>query len=152
MSIDISKIQFPDQMNIRETALFLELGEQRVRALHRSGTLAASDKDGRLMFAKKDLEAYKSTPRTRNTGQRAGGKAFVIRVVGDKLPAVQKFLETQGIKLEQRYDYEKMKVYQAKSKARKAAQKATSTPVTTSTPIPATPTKSGVAGVLQKKS
>jgi len=151
MAIDISKIQFPEQMNIREAALFLELGEQRVRTLHRAGTLAASDTTGRLMFVKKDLEAFKSTPRVRNTSERAAGKAFVIRVTGDKLAAVQKYLEGQGIKLEQRYDYDKMKAYQAKSKARKAQTKALNTPVTTPVVPVAPAARSGLAGVLTKK-
>lgn len=132
MPLDISQVKFPDQMNIREAALYLGVGEQRVRALNRGGELKGDNTSGRLLFKKSDLDAFKTTPKTRAIGERADGKAWVIRVKGTDLAEVKAFLEKKGIKLEQRYNLEKMKSYQAKRKAELKAQKeaAAATPAT----------------------
>jgi len=158
MAIDISKIQFPDPMNIREAALYLNLGEQRVRTLHRTEELKADDTSGRLMFKKADLDAWKAQPRKTGGGARAegaAGKAYVIHVTGDKLAAVQKALEGAGIKLEQRYNYEKMRAYQKRRNEAKRAAKANGASQAVvpaeKAPVATTPAKGGVASVLSRK-
>lgn len=162
MAIDLSKIQFPDSMNIREASLFLDLGEQRIRALVRTNVIKADDTTGRLMFKKTDLEAYKATavgPRARTEG--ANGKGFVIHIPADKSAVVTEFLSKQGIKLMPRYNIEAQKRAQAKQKAKKAANKSVTpeaannaangvVPVSVKAAPVATeePKKSGLAGVL----
>lgn len=163
MPLDTTKIQFPDSMNIREASLYLDLGEQRIRALHRAGSLPADDSSGRLMFKKTDLDVVKATPRRTGGGggrTNANGKAFVVRIPADKLQAVTAELGKHGVKLENRYNVEAQKRAQAKQKAKKAVAKTATANneavgaqvVTTSAPVaPAEQKKSGVAGILNRK-
>jgi hypothetical protein len=143
MPLDISKLEFPDPMNIREASLYLSLGEQRVRTLHRENVIPADDSTGKLLFSKKDLDAFKAQPRkaggTRKEG--AAGKAYVIHVTADKLAKVQEFLNGQAIQLENRYDYSKMRAYQQKrNAAKKAAKQNGGAPTSENAPVPPTPT------------
>jgi hypothetical protein len=121
-TLDLSNVKFPDVMGVREAALFLGMGEQYVRALARKGEVKNTLTDGRFTFKKADLEAFKNTPRVRAAGERSEGKKFIIAVKGADLQKVQAALTPLGIKLEPRYNYAKMKEYQAKSKARKATE------------------------------
>ena len=152
MALDISKINFPDQMNIRETALFLGVGEQRIRALVRSGELKSYPVEGSTakVFHKNELVAFQNAPRKAG-GRKEGvaGKAYVIHVTGEKLAAVQNALKAQGIELEPRYNYAKMREYQKKSKANKAARNGEATAVATSTSAtPAQPEKKTARSLL----
>jgi hypothetical protein len=151
MAIDTSKISWPDQMNIREAALFLGLGEQRIRALVRAGDLHPTKVEGSTanQFAKSELEAFKASDRkaggTRKEG--AAGKAYVIHVTGEKLARVQAALQAEGITLEPRYNYDKMRAYQKGRREKLNAQKRASTPATT-TPAAA----SNVPASVEQKS
>jgi hypothetical protein len=124
MALDISKINFPEEMNIREAALFLGIGEQRIRALVRSGELTVEKRDNANVFKKGVLQAFKDAPR-KTGGRKEGnaGKAYVIHVTGDKLAAVQDALGKIGVQLEPRYNYEKMRAYQKGRRDKLNAQK-----------------------------
>jgi hypothetical protein len=156
MPIDLSKITFPDQMNIREAALFLNIGEQRIRALSRSGELKVTKNGaGQNVYAKADLEAFRNLPRKSGVRKEgAAGKAYVIHVPAEQLVAVQDALSKLNVKLEQRYNYAAQKAYQAK---RRAAQKANAAPAGAPVPTAAPSeqkmaTQGGVASVLRRKS
>lgn len=114
--LDLSKIQFPDMMGIREAALFLGKSEQYVRTLLRSKQLVGKNDestDRQWQIRKVDLEAFKTRePKTRGGGQRGEGKAFVIKVKYADLPKVEAALKQLGIALQPRYTY--------KAKAKKA--------------------------------
>jgi sporulation protein YlmC with PRC-barrel domain len=114
-------------MNIRLASVYLDVSEQRIRALLREGRIKADkDEAGAWIISKEALEAYKAEhaqgPK-RTSGVSGKGKAYVVRVPFQKIQAVKDFLATQDIELEQRYNYDKMKVYQQKRKARLAAEK-----------------------------
>lgn len=129
MSIDLSKVQFPDVMDLRTAAIFLNISEMRVRTLARTGELKSSKDDGKWAFKKADLEAYKNTPRARKSGgPRGEGKAFVINVKHADLEKVKGALKQFGIELQPRYNYAKMKEYRAKRDAAKKATPARPTP------------------------
>jgi hypothetical protein len=121
-SIDITKIQFPENMDLRSAALFLGLSEMRVRALARKGDIKATkNDDGHWVFSKAMLTQFKNTPRARGGGgPRGDGKAWIIRVKYADLEKVKTFLKSLGIELQPRYNYEKQKAYRAK---RAASQK-----------------------------
>jgi hypothetical protein len=158
MPLDISKISFPDTMDIRETSLYLGVGEQRIRALVRSGDLKADNSSGKLMFSKRDLDAFKAQPRKTGGARKEGvaGKAFVIHVTADKLQAAQRALEGLGIKLEPRYNYAAQKAYQAKRRAAKNGQNAATANVApvqgSNTPAATLTTPQEKRSVLSRKS
>lgn len=125
--IDLSKVQFPDNMDLRTASIFLGLSEMRVRALARDGSLVGSkDEGGAWVFAKKDLETFKATPRVRKgggkTGPRGDGKSWVIKVKFQDIEKVKEALGEFGIELTPRYDYAKQAAYRAKRDAAKAAE------------------------------
>lgn len=122
MALDISKLDFPDTMDLRTAAIFLELSGTRVRTLARDGDLpAGKDEAGHWQFDKAELEAYKAQPKTRKGGRRGDGKLWQIRVKYADLEQVKQALAPFGIELEPRYNYERQKAYRAKKKAEAAA-------------------------------
>ena len=135
-ALDISKIQFPDPMGLREASIFLELSDMRVRTLAREGALKGlKSDDGKWSFAQKDLIAYRDTPRERKAaGPRGDGKAWIIRIKFADFEKVKAFLTPLGIKIEPRYNYAKQAEYR---KARTAAQGKAK--VAAATPKPAQP-------------
>jgi len=122
--LDVSKISFPDPMTLRSAAIYLGLGEMRVRVLAREGVLKGTKDDkNQWAFKKADLEAFKATPRVRKAGGKASaaGKAWVIHVIPANYEKVVAALKPLGITLEPRYDYESQKAYrQKRAKALKA--------------------------------
>lgn len=137
--LDLSKVQFPDSMDLRTAAIFLGLSEMRIRSLVRDekSGLKANKVENSWVFAKKDLEAYRDAPRARKSGGGGGtrgeGKKWIIDVKHADLEKVKNALKTMGIELTPRFDSAKMTAYQAKRKAAlKAAAAATpATPVAT---------------------
>ena len=119
-TIDLSNVKFPDPMDLRTAALYLGLGEMRIRTLAREGTLKGAKNDaGQWLFTKANLEAYKTTPRVRKAGGKvsAAGKAWVIHVKPADYEKVIAALKPLGIVLEQRYDYAGQKQYRLKRAA-----------------------------------
>jgi hypothetical protein len=136
--IDLSQIKFPDVMDLRTAALYLGVSEMRIRTLARdeaSGLKSTKDGAGKWQFTKKDLEAFKASPKTRKGGggPRGEGKAWVINVNHADLEKVKAALKQFGIELQQRYNYEAMKKYRiardAKMKAEAGVVKAAPKPV-----------------------
>ncbi len=124
--MDIPKIDYPTEMNLRFASLFLNMSEGRLRALVREEKIVGTKTDDGWMFKKADLEKYAAQPHPRATGggkASIAGKAFVVHVTADKLQKVKDALASVGIELEPRYDYAKQRAYQAKRKAEKAAAK-----------------------------
>jgi len=118
--IDLSSVKFPDPMDLRTAALYLGLGEMRIRTLAREGTLKGAKNDaGQWTFTKAHLDEYKVTPRVRRAGGKASaaGKAWVIHVKPSDYEKVIVALKPLGIVLEQRYDYAGQKQYRIKRAA-----------------------------------
>lgn len=121
-------IDYPDPMNLRLAALFIDVSEMRIRSLLREGKIKATkDGEGRWLVTKADLNAYSATKGTRKaSGERPEGKAWVVHVKATNYKDVEAALAKFGIKLEPRYDYEKQKAYRTqraiKIKAAKAAE------------------------------
>lgn len=132
--IDLSKVQFPDQMDLRTAAIYLGLSEMRVRTLAREESLKAHKDDaGTWVFKRADLDAFKTAPRVRKAGgPRGEGKLWIIRVKHTDFEAVKTFLASKGIELQPRYDYAKQAEYKAKKAKAKAAPAAK--PATPATP------------------
>jgi hypothetical protein len=126
-TIDLSKVQFPDQMDLRTASIFLGLSEMRVRALARSEELPGSkDASGAWLFTKAELTTFKNTPRTRKGGgggPRGDGKSWIIKVKFQDLEKVKEALAPFKIELKPRYDYAKQAAYRAKREAKLAAEK-----------------------------
>jgi len=126
-TLDLSKIVFPDVMDLRTAALYLGVSEMRIRTLARtpaSGLKSGKDENGKWSFKKSDLDAYKSTPRVRKStagGVRGEGKAWIINVKHGDLEKVKAALKTFAVELQPRYNYAAMKEYQAKRNAAKKA-------------------------------
>ena len=131
--VDLSNVKFPDVMDLRSAALFLGVSEMRIRTLAKdpqSGLKAGKDENKKWSFKKSDLEAYKNTPRVRSAGgPRGDGKAWIINVPHAKLEQVKNLLKQQGVELQPRYDYEKMKAYRTKRDAALKAKPAAPKPV-----------------------
>lgn len=123
-------IDYPDPMNLRLAALFIDVSEMRIRALLREGKIkAGKDAEGRWQVTKADLKAYADTKGTRKAGgERAEGKAWIIHVKAPNANAVREALEKFGIKLEPRYDYEKQKAYRTLRAKKLAAAKKVAAP------------------------
>jgi hypothetical protein len=120
-------LNFPDVMNLRLAAVYVDLSEQRLRTVAREGTVKGTKtEDGAWSFTKKDLDAYLEMKATqpRGGGRRGDGKLWIIRVKYENLEAVKAALEPFGIELQPRYNYQKQKEYREKRKKDKAAQKA----------------------------
>ena len=104
--LDLSQIQFPDSMGIRDAALYTGMSEQYIRTMVRQTTLKASKNEaGEWEILKSTLDELMAQPRQRGGGTRAGGKAFVINVKPDDQPAVESALAAFGITLKPRYTY-----------------------------------------------
>jgi hypothetical protein len=125
--IDLSQINFPDQMNLRLAAVYLNLSEQRVRTLLREEKVpgAVKSDSGAWVLTKEGLDEYKETRKTRGGGTRRGdGKLWQIRVKYKDLEDVREALAEFDIELEPRYNYERQKAYREKRKKEQAAEKA----------------------------
>lgn len=139
--IDLTKIQFPDVMDLRTASIFLEMSEMRVRTLARDGDIKATKtEDGTVAkwsFKKADLEAFKATPRTRKaTAQRGDGKAWIIHVKYEVIEKVKAALKPFSIELEPRYDYAHQKEYRIKRQAALKGSKAPAVSAPVPTPAP----------------
>jgi hypothetical protein len=134
------KIEFPEEMDLRFASLYLNMSDGRLRALVREEKIVGTKTDAGWSFKKADLDKFNATPRVRASGTRVSkdGKAFVVHVPTAKFASVKEALDKLGIELEQRYDYSKQRAYQAKVKAKKAAEKA-ATPVAPKPVIPGQP-------------
>jgi hypothetical protein len=125
--IDLSQINFPDQMNLRLAAVYLNLSEQRVRTLLRENKIPGAEKSesGAWVLTKAILDEFKQTHRSRGGGGRRGdGKLWQIRVKYENLADVREALGKFGIELEPRYNYERQKKYREERKKKQAAEKA----------------------------
>jgi hypothetical protein len=133
----LAQTQFPDPMDLRIAALYLNVSEARMRTLLREGTVKSDKVDGKWSIKRADLDTYKNDKGTaprKSGGTRGDGKAWIIHVKFQDLQKVKDALTPLGIQLEPRYDYAKQKEYQAKRKAAQAAEKkaapATAAPAT----------------------
>jgi hypothetical protein len=141
--IDLSNVKFPDKMDLRTAALFLNISEMRVRTLAREGTLKATKTGGegetkKWEFTKSDLEAFKATPRERKAGgPRGEGKAWIVNVPHDKLEQTKNALKALGIELQPRYDVAKQTAYRKKRAAAGKGQTVKATTPAPSGPKPA---------------
>lgn len=132
-------LNFPDVMNLRLAAVYVNISEQRLRTVAREETVKGTkDENGAWSFTKEDLDAYleKKATQPRAGGQRGDGKLWIIRVKYENLKGVKEALEPFGIELQPRYNYEKQKAYREKRKKQLAAEKAEAagTPQTTASP------------------
>jgi hypothetical protein len=135
--IDLSQINFPDQMNLRLAAVYLNLSEQRVRTLLREEKVpgAVKSDSGAWVLTKEGLDEYKETRKTRGGGTRRGdGKLWQIRVKYKDLEDVREALAEFDIELEPRYNYERQKAYREKRKKEQAAEKAAAAKAKTEQP------------------
>ena len=109
VEVDISQIDFPDEMSLRAAAIFLEISEMRVRTLAKDEDLKSfKNEAGHWRFAKEDLEEFKSTMGSRRGGYRRGDRKYWrVQVKHDDIEAVKEALEPFGIELESQYQYEK---------------------------------------------
>jgi hypothetical protein len=129
-TLDLSNVKWPEVMDLRTASFFLDLSEMRVRTLAREGGIPSSkDEEGNWAFKKADLQVYKDTPHVRKGGgggggPRADGKTWKIKVKFEDLEKVKAALGNFKIELKPAYDAEKMKASMARSKAKKAAEKA----------------------------
>jgi excisionase family DNA binding protein len=51
----------PEYLSAHEAAIHLQLSEDTVLNLARNGTLPAEERDGRLLFRRSDVEAYRDS-------------------------------------------------------------------------------------------
>lgn len=121
-------LNFPDVMNLRLAAVYVNVSEQRLRTVAREGTVKGSkDDSGAWTFTKADLDEYlemkKTMPRG-GGGTRGEGKLWIIRVKHTDIKEVKAALEPFGIELQPRYNYQKQKEYREKRKKEQAAEKA----------------------------
>ena len=107
--LDISKLDFPDEMDLRTAAIYLQLSGMRVRTLAREGDIPAEKNDaGHWMFDKADLDEYKAKPKVRRRGRRGDGKLWQIRIKYVDLEQVKQMLmDNFDIEVEPRYSYER---------------------------------------------
>lgn len=121
------KIEYPDPMNLRLAALYLDVSEMRMRALVREERIkAVKSEEGHWLVSKAAIDAYKATRGVRTApGKPHGdGKAFIVHVKFADHDKVAKALEPFGVKLEPRYDYAKQAAYREKRNIAKKAEKA----------------------------
>jgi hypothetical protein len=121
-------INFPDPMDLRMAALYIDVSETRMRSLLREGRIPAQkDESNRWVVTKADLDGYNATKGQRKVSagptRRGTGKFWLIQVSYEHLQEVKDALAPMGIELQPRYDYNKQREYQAKRKAAKAAPK-----------------------------
>ena len=119
--IDVSQIKFPAVMDLRTAAIYLEIGEMRIRTLARDEDLASFKNDaGHWRFNLEDLKSFKETMGTRKSGMRRGDRKFWrIQVKHDDLEAVKAALAKFSVEVQDQYQYEKK---DKSAKAPKAAK------------------------------
>lgn len=103
--------QFPAQMSARLAAAYLDMNEQRLRALVHEGIIPATKDGVSYSFQKADLDEYRNTvqkaPKAGGTRENKAGKLYVIRVRFDQYQKVVEMLGAEGITLEPRYKAKK---------------------------------------------
>jgi hypothetical protein len=122
-TIDLSKVSFPDTMDLRTAAIYLGSSEMRIRTLARDGSVNASKSEtGQWLFAKADLDTFKATPHVRKSGTRSAGegKSYIVKIRFADHEPVKAFLGQYGIELQPRYDYAKQAAYKTAVAAKKA--------------------------------
>lgn len=132
-----ASLNFPDVMNLRLAAVYVDVSEQRLRTVAREETVKGTkDENGAWSFTKADLDEYLEMKATtpRGGGTRGEGKLWVIRVKHDVIKEVKAALEPFGIELQPRYNYEKQKAYREKRNKKLAAEKAAAAPDVSPTP------------------
>lgn len=132
-----ASLNFPDVMNLRLAAVYVDVSEQRLRTVAREGRVKGKkDENGAWIFSKADLDVYLEEKKTqpRRGGTRGEGKLWIIRVKYENLEEVKATLGKFGIELQPRYNYEKQRAYREKRKKEEAAQKAASAKSTASKP------------------
>lgn len=110
VEVDISQLDFPDEMSLRSAAIFLEISEMRVRTLAKEeGVPSYKNEAGHWRFSKEDLTEFKATMGTRRGGYRRGDRKYwKIQVKHDDLEEVTAYLQDKfGIEVESAYQYEK---------------------------------------------
>lgn len=109
VGIDVSSIKFPKVMDLRTAAIYLEIGEMRVRTLARDEELPSHKNDaGHWRFNLEDLKAFKADMGTKRGGYRRGDRKFWrIQVKHEDLDAVIEVLKPFGIEVTPQYQYEK---------------------------------------------
>ena len=126
----IANIDFPDPMDLRLAALYLNVGEQRMRNLLREERIKATkDESGRWVVAKADMDSYVETKGASRGGPRGDGKLWVIRVKHENLQGVKDALAKFEVELQPRYNYAKQREYREKKKAADAAAAKKAAPV-----------------------
>jgi excisionase family DNA binding protein len=99
--------QFPEKMSARLASAYLDMSEQRLRALVHENVIPATKDGTSWIFDKSALDAYRAkvaaTPRTVATRENKTGKLYVVRVRFDQYEAVTAALGQMGITLEPRY-------------------------------------------------
>jgi hypothetical protein len=119
------EFNFPETMNLRLAAVFLDMSAQRIRTLVREGKIEGASKgEGGWAFTKAGLEAYKQTAANTPRAGGARGKSWLVKIPAEKLEAAKAALAELGLELAPRYNYAKQREYQAKRKVAKAAEKA----------------------------
>lgn len=109
VEVDISQIDFPDEMSLRAAAIYLEISEMRVRTLAKDEDLKSfKNEAGHWRFAKEDLAEFKATMGSRRGGYRRGDRKYWrVQVKHEDIESVKEALEPFGIELESQYQYEK---------------------------------------------
>jgi len=110
VSIDVSAIDFPDVLDLRNAAIFLEISEIRVRTLAKEGVLPCyKNEAGHWRFELDDLEEFKANMGTRKGGYRRGDRKYWrIQIKHDDLEEVTELLmEKFGIEVKPMYQYER---------------------------------------------
>lgn len=111
VDLNVEALDFPDVMDLRTAALYLDLSEQRTRTLAKEGDIEAwkTESAGHWRFNKEDLDTYKAMPRTRKSGGfRGDRKYWRMQVEHTDLEEVTEFLaETFDIEVEPMYAYER---------------------------------------------
>jgi excisionase family DNA binding protein len=110
VSIDVSTIDFPDTLDLRNAAIYLEISEMRVRTLAKEGNIPCyKNEAGHWRFDLSDLEEFKANMGTRKGGYRRGDRKYWrIQIKHDDLEEVTELLADKfEIEVEPMYQYEK---------------------------------------------
>jgi hypothetical protein len=107
--IDVSALDFPEVMDLRTAAIYLEVNEMRVRTLARDEELPSfKNEAGHWRFNLEDLQEFKAEMGTKKGGYRRGDRKYWrIQVKHEDLEAVTEALSAFEIEVEPMYQYEK---------------------------------------------
>lgn len=125
-ALDLSKVVWPDVMDLQTAALYVGVSAQYARQLAKKGDLKGTKGEGnQWAFKKSDLDVFKNTPRKRGGGgggRRGDGKLYQIRVKYEHLEKVKTALGQFDIELEPRYKYQGKKDKKAAPKPGQPSQ------------------------------